>query len=175
MIIDGLNLRNSTSTANDRGTKNYLIRVSNDPTFAEQNNTEVLIGTFSAIGATDSPTLTSPLLGRYIRFLASDFYGFSAGLDDLTVIGRTFTSQTLLTGSTQIGDSSTFGTLVLGQNLALGSRLLALDVIGSGGGWSSSTLQSVQVLPEPMSAMFLAVAPAMLALRRGRRSSRNER
>jgi hypothetical protein len=165
MIIDGFNLRNSTSTSNDRGTKNYLIRISNDPSFAEQNNTEILTGIFSGLGATDSKTLSNPMLGRYVRFIASDFYGFSAGLDDLTVLGRTFTSQLVSSGSGQLGDSSNFGLLTLGQDLPLGPQLLALGVTGTGGGWSSSTLQLV-VIPEPTGMLAMAGILMMMVRRR---------
>ena len=53
------------------------------------------------------------------------------------------------------------------------ARLMWQNVIGSGGGWSSSTLQTVQVLPEPTSACLLLGASAALFLRRGRRSKRS--
>ena len=149
----------------DGGATAHLIRVSNDPSFAEQNNTEILTGMFSGIGATDSKTLSNPVLGRYVRFIASDFYGFSPGLDDLTILGRTFTSQVFATGSSQLGDSSNFSLLALGQNLPMGYQLLAMDVTGTGGGWSSSTLQVVSV-PEPTGILGVAGGLMMMVCRR---------
>ena len=91
--------------------------------------------------------------------------GFSTGLDELTVYGRTVTSETIASGAGQLGGSSTWGAVELASPLPSGYHWLALDVT-SPGGWSSLTLQQVFV-PEPASlAVFAAVAVGLAVRRR---------
>lgn len=146
MIVDRIDLVNSQHS--DRLTSNFTVRVSNDPTFAERANTDVWKSNFTGgVGQSLTNVLAQPVLGRYVRVVVcTHLTGYPGGLSEVRVYGRTCTSATLATGSSQVGDSTTSGSIALGSPLALGSYLLALDVTSSGG-WSSTTLSTVEVLP----------------------------
>ena len=145
MIVDRIDLVNSSHS--DRLTSNFTVRVSNDPTFAERSNTDVWKSNFTAYGQSLTNVLAQPTLGRYVRVVVCNHLtGSTGGLGEIRVFGRTCTSSTLATGSSQVGNSVNSGSIPLGTPLALGSYLMALDVTSSGG-WSSSTLATVQILP----------------------------
>ena len=145
MIVDRIDLVNSGQA--DRTTSNFTIRVSNDSTFADGKNTDVWTANFNAVAQSLSNGLTQPVLGRYVRVVARTRMGeYPSGLAEMRVYGRTCTSSVLASGTSQVGDSSTSGSISLAAPLSLGSYLMALDVTSSGG-WSSSTLATVQILP----------------------------
>ena len=146
MLIDRIDLRN-TYNYNDRGTTNYVLRVSNDSSFAEGNNTDVIQDSFSALDQAKSHVLGQAVLGRYVRFVAGNQIGFSAGLDEMTVYARTITSTNLATGTAQIGNSATWGRIQLGVPLAPGTNYLMALTVSAPGGWSSTALQTVTLVP----------------------------
>jgi hypothetical protein len=145
MVVDRIDLVNGTH--GDRLTSNFVVQVSNDPTFAERSNTDVWKSNFTASGQSLTNVPAQPALGRYVRVVVrTHLTGYYGGLGEMRVYGRTCTSATLATGSSQVGNSSTSGSIALGTPLSVGSCLLALDVTSSGG-WSSSTLSTVEFMP----------------------------
>lgn len=142
MLIDRIDLLN-TYNFNDRGTSNYLLRVSNDPAFAEGNNTDLLLDTFSALNQTRTNVLSQPALGRYVRFVAVGIIGFSPGLDEMSVYARTLLPTDLATGASQVGSSTAWGKIPLTSSLAPGTNYWMALTVTTAGGWSSTTLQSV--------------------------------
>lgn len=152
MIVDRFFIRNSANFS-DRGIGRFIVRVSNDPAFAERNNTDVMTGQFTAYGQTTNFSLPCPAVARYVRVVASDVLGNGAGLDEVTVYGRTFTAQTIATGTGQIGDSSAYGKIELAAALPMGTNLLAIQVTSDV--WSSSTLQAVSIVAAPGTVILI--------------------
>ncbi|MEI8140920.1 MAG: discoidin domain-containing protein [bacterium] len=153
MLVDRIDLVNSAQA--DRTTSNFAVRVSNDSTFASGKDTEVWRTNFVAVGQSLTNVLAQPALGRYVQFVAlRRMNAYPCGLGEMRVYGRTCTSATLASGTSQVGDSSTSGSIALGTPLSVGSYLLALDVTSSGG-WSSSTLSTVEILPARGSLLLI--------------------